>query len=229
MTGASRSAARGTRSRGPGEGGRGGVLETDLAQVEIRDFILNPPRGPFKAIVANPPYLRHHRLPQSTKAHLRLLAARMLGRPLDGRAGLHVYFLLTALQLLEQDGRLSFIVPADTCEGVFAPRLWSWIARHYCLEAVVTFAPQASPFPGVDTNPLIVMIRKAPPTSRLAWAKCLEAESGALRTWVQSGFSDAGGALAVTTRELSEALSTGFSRPAQDRPRTSPSLATSPR
>jgi hypothetical protein len=51
---------------------------------------------------------------------------------------LHVYFLLRALERLAHGGRLAFIMPADTCEGVFAPQLWSWIARHYRLDAVVT-------------------------------------------------------------------------------------------
>src|SRR3990172_7227178 len=30
------------------------------AKLEVRDFILNPPKKFFKAIVANPPYIRHH-------------------------------------------------------------------------------------------------------------------------------------------------------------------------
>ena len=38
---------------------------------------------------------------------------------LDGRAGFHVYFLIRALTLLEENGRLAFIMPADTCEGKF--------------------------------------------------------------------------------------------------------------
>ena len=37
-----------------------GLSRTDLANVQIRDFVLSPPEGRFKAIVANPPYIRHH-------------------------------------------------------------------------------------------------------------------------------------------------------------------------
>lgn len=192
-----------------------GLSEDDLAMVEIRDFVLDPPVGPFEAIVANPPYIRHHRLPPTVKAKLRDIAVQIIGRPLDGRAGLHVYFLLRALQLLHPErGRLAFIMPADTCEGVFAPTLWDWIRRHYCIEAVVTFDPEASPFPDVDTNPIIFMIRRGSPTSQLLWARCTEAGTPSLKDWVLTGFRHhPGRGLLVYERDLQEAIYTGLSRP----------------
>jgi adenine-specific DNA-methyltransferase len=82
---------------------------------------------------------------------------------LDGRAGLHIYFLIRALTLLQENGRLAFIMPADTCEGKFANDLWRWILANFTLDAVIVFTPSASPFPKVDTNPLIFFIRKARP------------------------------------------------------------------
>lgn len=192
-----------------------GLSESDLRYVEIRDFVLNPPEGPFKAIVANPPYIRHHRLPMALKTRMRTFGARVIGVPLDGRAGLHIYFLLHSLQLLEPDhGRLAFIMPADTCEGVFAPTLWTWIARHYRLEAVVTFDAEASPFPGVDTNALVLMIRRTAPTSDFLWARCRERGTDELKKWTLSGFRyQPKGGLVVQRRELAEALTTGLSRP----------------
>lgn len=137
-----------------------GLSEDDLSSVKITDFVLQPPRYSYSAIVANPPYIRHHRLPPHVKAELRKLSTQLVGKALDGRAGLHIYFLIRALQLLAPYGRLAFIMPADTCEGVFAGALWEWITKNYCLEAVITFSPEASPFPGVDTNP-VIFLRKS--------------------------------------------------------------------
>lgn len=191
-----------------------GLTETDLAQVEIRDFVLNPPLRKFKAIVANPPYIRHHRLSAETKAALRGLGAKLTGKPLDGRAGLHIYFLLRALELLDADGRLAFIMPADTCEGVFAAPLWAWIAERFRLDAVVTFAAAASPFPRVDTNPLIFMISNRPPRESLIWARCVRADTDELRAWVRSGFSKKTDAIEVHHTTLVQALSRGLSRKA---------------
>jgi len=192
-----------------------GLAEADLHRVELRDFLLDPPSGPFPAIAANPPYIRHHRLPAAYKEALRNFCIRLIGRPLDGRAGLHVYFLLRALERLDHDGgRLAFIVPADTCEGVFAVTLWSWISRHYRLDAVVTFDPEATPFPGVDINPVILMIRRAQPGQRFHWARLTEVGGANLKRWIISGFtSPPGRGMTVRERSLAEGLETGFSRP----------------
>lgn len=192
----------------------GGLTKDDLSRVTIGDFILHPPERLLNAIVANPPYVRHHRLSASTKMALRQLGARLIGRPLDGRAGLHVYFLLQALSLLAPDGRLAFILPADTCEGRFSQALWDWIGSHYRLEAVVSFTHEASPFPGVDTNPLIFLIRNAPPAGQLMWATCRMADSPSLERWIQSGMPlTATSGFEAVQRDLSEGLETGLSRP----------------
>lgn len=191
-----------------------GLSHDDLVAVEMRNFVLHPPARRFAAIVANPPYIRHHRLPITLKADLKAFGRRLTGSPLDGRAGLHVYFLLRALDVLEERGRLAFILPADTCEGKFAPALWRWITQGFRLDAAVTFAPEASPFPTVDTNALIFLIQNAPPRPVFSWARCLKAQTPRLLEWVQSGFkSGAGDPLVAQRRTLNEALVTGLSRP----------------
>ena len=63
----------------------------DLANVEIGDFVVQPLKRRFDAVVANPPYILHHRLGQGTKAFLKQFGASLIGRPLDGRAGYHAY------------------------------------------------------------------------------------------------------------------------------------------
>ncbi|WP_447971971.1 N-6 DNA methylase [Nitrospira sp. Kam-Ns4a] len=203
-----------------------GLSETDLGLVELRDFVVDPPPGRFEAIVANPPYIRHHRLPPPLKAKLRSFGMLTVGRPLDGRAGIHVYFLLRALQLLDPErGRLAFIMPADTCEGVFAPILWEWVSRHYRIDAVVTFDAEASPFPRVDTNALIFMIRRTAPAPEFLWARCTEAGTDALKRWTLSQFRyRPTRGLVVHRRKLAEGLTTGLSRPPREVTPAGPSL-----
>lgn len=194
-----------------------GLTTADLASVQMSNFVLHPPARRFSAIVANPPYIRHHRLPTEVKAYLKSYSASLLEAALDGRAGLHIYFLLRALQLLGPGGRLAFIMPADTCEGVFSRPLWAWITRQYRLEAVVTFTPAASPFPQVDTNPMIFLLRNTAPAADCWWAQCTQAETADLQTWIESGFGTVpDGALRTHQRTLNEALATGLSRPPAD-------------
>ncbi|HJQ32210.1 MAG TPA: N-6 DNA methylase [Pyrinomonadaceae bacterium] len=195
------------------QAGQSGLTHADLAGVHITDFVLSPPRRRFRAIVANPPYIRHHRLTADTKAALKSFAESLTGSALDGRAGFHVYFLLRALTLLDAGGRLAFIVPADTCEGKFAPQLWEWISASYRLDAVLTFEHDASPFPGVDTNAVVLFIENAPPGREFAWARCTSPETRQVKEWVISGFTRQSGAILLQRRGVAEGISTGLSRP----------------
>jgi len=191
-----------------------GLSKDDLRDVQIGDFIFQSPKKKLSAIVANPPYIRHHRISLEIKEKLKRLCMESTGMVLDGRAGLHIYFFIHALTLLEESGRLAFIMPADTCEGKFAKDLWHWISKNFCLDAVITFAPEASPFPNVDTNPLIFFIRNDKPQDKFVWAKCYESKTETLKLWVRSRFSVASvDGLKSVTRDLTEGLQTGFSRP----------------
>lgn len=191
-----------------------GLSKNDMRDVKIGDFIFQSSKNKLSAIVANPPYIRHHRISLEIKVKLKRLSMESTGTILDGRAGLHIYFLIHALTLLEDGGRLAFIMPADTCEGKFAKDLWYWVSRNFCLDAVITFAPEASPFPNVDTNPLIFFIRKDKPKDKFVWAKCYESKTEAFKLWVRSGFSVAPkSSFKSFARDLTEGLRTGFSRP----------------
>lgn len=202
-----------------------GITDQELADVRIGDFVFEPPKNRLKAVVANPPYIRHHRLSAETKEKLRRLSVELTGRTFDGRAGLHIYFLIRALRLLEKDGRLAFILPADTCEGVFAADLWRWIAENFCLDAVITFAPGASPFPQIDTNPIVFLLRNAAPQERFLWVNCRERETATLRDWIASGYSDEfAQGFSVTSRSLDEGIATGLSRPPLDARIVGPTL-----
>ncbi|MBV9470532.1 MAG: N-6 DNA methylase [Abitibacteriaceae bacterium] len=202
-----------------------GLQQADLAGVRIQDFTSFKPQNLLPAIVANPPYIRHHRLSAETKVYLRRLSREILGFSLDGRTGYHVYFLIHALNLLAEFGRLAFIIPADTFEGIFAHKLWHWITCHYRLDAVVTFDPAASPFPHVDTNAVIVLIKKAPPQNRLWWARVNKPEGEELKRWVLSNFETPKcNSIAIHDRSLAEAIRTGLSRSPQEEIHAGPIL-----
>lgn len=192
------------------------IYKSPRATIEMRDFIKDPPLQRFDAIVANPPYIRHHRIDERTKFFLRQLCAKIAGFTIDGRAGYHVYFLLQALNLLERNGRLAFILPADVCEGVFAKELWSWIANNFCIECVVTFDEKATPFPNVDTNAVVFFITRAQPHRSLLWVRAKHPGSSDLLGLVTSSFRNRNfTTLEIFPRTLKESLRTGLSRSPQ--------------
>lgn len=189
-----------------------GIFGND-ADLEVRDFILDPPKKLFKAIVANPPFMRHHRLSPELKNHLHQMSLLNLGDTLDGRAGLHIYFLIQALSLLDKGGRLAFIMPADTCEGVFSKKLWNWIAKKFQIDGVITFEHTATPFPGIDTNAVIFLIKNEKPKEKLKWVKCLVPQSKGLFEFLKNDLAGKNHEdLDTHERDLKEALLVGLSR-----------------
>jgi hypothetical protein len=150
------------------------------------------------------------------KQFLKELFIKITGFTIDGRAGYHIYFFVQALNLLDKNGRLAFIMPADTCEGIFAQKLWQWITKNYCLECVATFHENATPFPKVDTNAIIFFIKKSEPVQIIKWIKANEANEE-LFNFVKSDFKDTNHiTLEINNRDLKEALATGLSRPEQN-------------
>lgn len=198
------------------------VLEDEIYNrkncfVEKRDFIKNPPQRKFKAIVANPPYIRHHRIDGETKYLLKQLTTNIIGDTIDGRAGYHIYFLIQALNLLEQNGKLAFIMPADTCEGKFAKNLWKWISEKFCIEGVITFDERATPFPDIDTNAMVFLIKNSKPTKTLYWVKANQVYSTDLFNFISLNFKPKKfETIDVIDRQLKEGITTGFSRPEQN-------------
>jgi hypothetical protein len=184
--------------------------EADFEQVSAGDFIRARIGRRYPAIISNPPFIRHHRLRAGEKHALRARAARWLGFTPDGRAGLHWYFLLKSLEILDREGRLAFVLPADVCEGVSAGRVWARICGRFRAEAVLTFAKEAAPFPQVDTNAMVFLLSNRPPAETLLWVRVRKRDPQSIlaalrRSWGQDA--------TVVSRPLAEALSTGFSRP----------------
>ena len=190
------------------------IYKHEKALVEERDFIKMPPQRKFKSIIANPPYIRHHRIDTETKFFLKQLSTRITGKAIDGRAGYHIYFLIQALSLLEENGKLAFIMPADTCEGKFAKNLWQWISENFCIECTITFDETATPFPNVDTNAVVFLIRNSKPENNLFWVKANKSYSTDLFDFISSGFQQNNfETLEIINRDLKEAITTGLSRP----------------
>jgi hypothetical protein len=193
------------------DGWKFGLKPDDFCRVRIADFIGTSLLEEFPAIVSNPPYIRHHRLSQDQKLKLKQLAQRHLGFSLDGRVGLHVFFLLKCLAQLAPGGRLAFLLPADVCEGISSSAFWNRICQQYRLVAAMTFADEAAPFPTVDTNAMVFLFTKEKPLEDFLWLRVCERD-GEVISAVLDGRKPSS-AVNLHRRKLAEALKTGLSRP----------------
>ena len=172
--------------------------------MQIGDYLAM--NGSIEAIIANPPYIRHQRFDEAEKTALQNICETTIGCQIDRRTGVQTFFLLRTIARMRDGARGAFILPADVFEGVSAKTVFRRLAGVCTFDAVATFAPQATPFPGVDTNPIVLFFRKGPRASQLAWRRFLTSDE-TFESWVAGGFAEES-----VMRDIDEAVETGFSR-----------------
>ncbi|MBB3896609.1 Eco57I restriction-modification methylase domain-containing protein [Roseococcus suduntuyensis] len=192
----------------------GGLSPDDYAAVTHGNY-MSLKFDDLPCIVANPPYIRHHRMPPDEKLAYQENSSRIIGRKIDGRAGLHVHFLIKSLTELKKAGRLCYILPSDVCEGKYSDALWSWISQNFRINAAVTFRSSSSPFPGIDTNPIIICISNEEPAPEFVWAQVKEYNCSDFFDFFNSNFSNIAESISAKRRQTLEAIRTGLSRPPQ--------------
>jgi len=202
-----------------------GLNPSELHDTIIGDFISQRISLKYPAIISNPPYIRHHRLSAEQKKELRRLSKYCLGFSLDGRVGLHVYFLLKCLDHLALDGRLAFLLPADVCEGVSSTAVWKRLGEKFRIDAVITFDKSAAPFPSVDTNAMVFLISHRQPSKQVRWLRVIRQDSEAIMLALEETSSASNDSLTIQQRNLDELLATGLSRPMRAGGRTGTPLS----
>ena len=190
-----------------------GLNPSELNDTIVGDFIGQQISHKYPAIISNPPYIRHHRLSAEQKKELRQLSKHCLGFSLDGRVGLHIYFLLKCLDHLAPNGRLAFLLPADVCEGVSSTVVWKRLGEKFRIDAVITFEKSAAPFPSVDTNAMVFLISHRQPSKQVRWLRVVKPDSAAIMSALEETSSASNDSLTIQQRNLDELLATGLSRP----------------
>ncbi|MEX2613380.1 MAG: N-6 DNA methylase [Gaiellaceae bacterium] len=168
--------------RAVGEGPRRFGLDIDPLAVEmatsslgsgvdvvVGDF-LNPSAWPFAvetfdAIIANPPYVRHHNLSAEHKALSPRYSAR-LGQRISSLSGSYVYFFLESLLRLNEHGRLVFITPTEFLDVRYGAPLKAALLDTCRIDEVVVLEMDELAFEGVLTTSAITIATKSRKPSR---------------------------------------------------------------
>ncbi len=142
--------------------------ETAMVRVDRADFLttFRARRGSFDAAIANPPYSRHHALPTAYKERIGNLADAITGRRVHRSAGIYVHFLLLALTLLRDGGRLAFLTPREFFDARYGATIKAHLLQHARLRALIVLDPKAaSAFDGVMTTSAITFLERGRPDS----------------------------------------------------------------
>ena len=133
-----------------------------LEQVELRlsNFLLDELPEKPDAVICNPPYSRHHAIPADEKRAIHEGLRLRLGRRFSGLSGLHVLFLVRALEVSTDDARLAFITPSDWLDVGYGREVKSFLLEQARVEALILLDGSELFFDGVLTTAAITLIRK---------------------------------------------------------------------
>lgn len=128
--------------------------------------------GMFDGIIANPPYVKAHRLEYS-ETDWRYLEER-LGTPLDRLTNLYALFLLKIWEDLAPGGRAAVILPAELLNANFGDEIKERLVGIVRPVALLVFAPTVNVFAEALTTSAFVLLEKGRPPQARMFAKLVE-------------------------------------------------------
>lgn len=128
--------------------------------------------GLFDGIIANPPYVKAHRLDYS-EDDWRYFEER-LGTPLDRLTNLYALFLLKIWEDLAPGGRAAVILPAEFLNANFGEEIKERLLRAIRPVGIAIFASSLNVFADALTTSAIVLLNKGRTPKTPIWAKLAE-------------------------------------------------------
>lgn len=122
------------------------------------DFIVADFAKPFDAIIANPPYVRHHDMRCDSEVFVAF--DRLCGRRISRMTNLYGLFLVKIWTLLGEGGRAAVITPAEWLNADFGVALKEYFLEENAIDAIVHFDNAANVFEGALTTAAITMLRR---------------------------------------------------------------------
>lgn len=128
------------------------------------NFLLNDLRERPTALTCNPPYSRHHAIAADDKDAIHTAFEDRLGLRLSRLSGLHVLFLVRALEVLKDGGRLAFITPAEWLDVNYGRTVKRFVLDQADVEGLVLFEHDHLFFDGALTTAAITLLHKQEPS-----------------------------------------------------------------
>lgn len=136
------------------------------AEVRVGDFLADGGddlEEPVDAVIANPPYQRHHLLDTGIKRALAQRYTARFDRRVTTLSSSYVYFLLEAVQRVRDGGVVVFITPADYLDARFGESIKHILRDRVTLDEVLLFDRSELAFDDVLTTSAITVLRRRPP------------------------------------------------------------------
>lgn len=128
--------------------------------------------GQFDGVIANPPYVKAHRLDYSERDWLYF--EERFGTPLDRLTNIYALFLLKIWEDLAPRGRAAVILPAEFFNANFGEEIKERLLRAVRPVGIAIFAPSLNVFADALTTSAIVLLDKSRALKAPIWARLAE-------------------------------------------------------
>lgn len=126
---------------------RGNIIYRDFLTLRREEL------GGFRAVVGNPPFVRHHWLTRDWRDRAQQATAGVM--TLSQRASAWAYFVLHATSFLDPGGRLAFVLPAAVLQAAYAAPLVGFLRENF--EAVRLLRLRERLFAGADEEVVVLL------------------------------------------------------------------------
>lgn len=145
------------------------LWKTFPLQLDIEDFThLAAPESEtekYNVVICNPPYVRHHHLPQEKKAQLQQFIIYHWRYTLSGLAGYYCYFLLYADLWLRQDGIGCWLIPNEFLDVNYGRAIKQYLTQDVTLLRIHKFSSDDVKFDDALVTSIVMWFRKELPCS----------------------------------------------------------------
>jgi adenine-specific DNA-methyltransferase len=132
-------------------------------QVLRGDYLHMERLPPRNLILANPPYLRHQRIPQRYKQELRARASVSLGARVSALSGQYVYFLLLSHSWMKEGAVAAWLIPSEFMQTRYGRAVRHYLTEKVQLLRVHQFGHDVPQFENAQVLPAVVVFRNLPP------------------------------------------------------------------
>jgi len=141
------------------------------AEIAVGDF-LDPEswslsQTSFDAVIANPPYIRHHNLSVEAKSRAPRYKQELQAR-VSRLSGSYVYFFLEALLRLNEGGRLAFVTPTEFLDVRYGQAVKEALMAYCQIDEILVLETDELAFEGVlTTSAITVATKRAKPGKKV--------------------------------------------------------------
>ena len=140
---------------------------TTILDLELVDFTRAiPPTEDvtrFNLLICNPPYVRHHHIPNTEKTRLQEVTKSACGIRIGGLAGLYCYFLGLSHIWMQRDGIAAWLIPSEFMDVNYGEAVKRYLLDKVTVTRVHRFDPTDVQFDDALVSSAVVWFRNTPP------------------------------------------------------------------